>query len=229
MTDTNDLKTHDPHLAAQLARRQQTGDTMTDQNENNNGNQPQAPLPEAPASMTAKVIDRNGFDVLLTVRDYSMQALFKKWNKFSNQLVELGYAPTNAPRQATPPQAPPEQTPADIEREINPERAAASQQPQEAAAPAPAAGGHDAIIAERLIGSVSKGKVYWKIIGGKYQEHGISIWPEVLQPALVEGLIPGLQGDLDPRCEYSLSGWVAHYSLNKNNNPAKVTMFTQTA
>lgn len=196
---------------------------MTNQNGNTNGNAPQPPLPEAPASMTAKVIDRNGFDVLLTVRDYSMKELFSKWNKFSNQLVKLGYAPTNAPRQAAPPQAPPEQTPADIEREINPERAAASQQPA-----APAAGGQS-IAAERLVGSVSDGKPYWKVKGDRFQDYGINVWPEVLQPALVNGLIPGLEGELNPMVEYSMSGWVAHYSLKDNGKPAKVTGFTRAA
>ena len=192
---------------------------MTDKNDTNgNGNQP--PLPEAPASITTKVYDSNGFEVRLTVRDYSMSDLLKKWIKFSEYLMDNGYTPTNAPRPAAPPQAPPEPTPADIEAQANPERVAASQ-PQQAAAVPPAAGGQS-FMAEKLVASMTDGKTYWKIKGGIYQRYGVTVWPEVLQAAQQAGLYLS-DGELNPAQEYPLGGWIAHFVINEKGQPQKVT------
>lgn len=229
MTDWEELKQNDPRLAERLARRQKQGDTMTDQNGNTNGTPPQPPLPEAPASINAKVIDPNGFDVMLTVRDHSMRELFKKWKLFSDQLIKQGFRPTNAPRPAAPPQAPPEPTPAEVEARANPERVAASQpqQPQAQAGP-PVAGGQS-FAAEKLTASMNEGKTYWKVKGGRFLKFGVTIWPETLQAAQQAGLILSGDGELNPALAYDLSGWVAHYSLTDEGKPQKVTMLAWAA
>ncbi len=84
-------------------------------------------------------------------------------------------------------------------------------------------------MAERLVGSVSDGKPYWKVKGEQFQEYGINVWPEVLNPALIAGLVLGVEGELNPMTEYPVSGWIAHYSLNQKGKPAKVSGFTRAA
>lgn len=71
--------------------------------------------------------------------------------------------------------------------------------------------------ADRLVGNRSKGKNYWRVKGGKYQQHGVMIWDEVLTAA---GFDPNT---LDVDAEYGLPGYVATYILNEYGNPAKVT------
>ena len=225
----SDLNTHDPHLAERLARwdREQQGDTMTDKNGNTNETPPQAPLPEAPASLNVKVVDPRGFDVMITLRDYTGKDLLVKWRGMSKYLLDNGYTPTNAPRPAAPPQAPPEPTPAEIEAELNPEMAAASQ-PQAAQAGPPVAGGQS-FMADKLTANTTGGSTYWKVRGGRFSKFGVTIWPEVLQAAQQVGLILGGQGEPDPALEYPLNGWIAYYSITDEGKPQKVTLLAQAA
>lgn len=77
--------------------------------------------------------------------------------------------------------------------------------------------------ASKLVANVNEGNVYWKVKGGKFSRHGVTIWPEVLEAA-------GFEPDnLDPTETYSLSGSTAHYVVNENGNPQKVIKLERAA
>ena len=69
--------------------------------------------------------------------------------------------------------------------------------------------------AERLVGSTTGDKVYWKVQGGKFSQYGVTIWPEVLEAA-------GFAADQDPTQEYNLEGYTAYYTLNDKQKPNKI-------
>ena len=73
------------------------------------------------------------------------------------------------------------------------------------AGPAVASGaGVQEFRAETLAASVEKGKTYWKVMGGRFTQFGLIVWPEVLAAA-------GFS-DLDPFQSYDLAGWVVRYT-----------------
>jgi len=175
-------------------------------------------LPEAPASITAKVYDANGFDLLVTVRNGNMAELIDNWGKFSDILIKRGYQPQGGYRPQVTPPPPAEPTPAEIEAEMNPALAAASAPPP----PQPTDNGlwfH----AETLAASMNEGKVYWKVKGGKFSKFGVNIWPETLDAAFKSGAMWDVDGELDPATIYNITGLVAHYTLNDKGQPQKVT------
>lgn len=90
------------------------------------------------------------------------------------------------------------------------------------AAPAPAGAlpvaqaqsGGLSFAAKTLVGSVTEGKTYWKVKGGKFEKYGVTVWPEVLEAA-------GLT-NLNPMQAYDLNGWTAHYSIKDGDKADKV-------
>ena len=70
--------------------------------------------------------------------------------------------------------------------------------------------------ARELIGNVNEGKAYWKIKGVPFTQHGVTIWPEVLEDA-------GFNLDeLNPMDGPRQISFIAHYIENDNGNPKKV-------
>jgi hypothetical protein len=75
--------------------------------------------------------------------------------------------------------------------------------------------------ADKLSVTVSEGKKYVKVKGGKFQQFGVSVWPEVLKAA-------GIDWDkLDPmKGEYQID-MIALYALNEKGKPSKVTQLSK--
>lgn len=72
---------------------------------------------------------------------------------------------------------------------------------------------------EILVASVTEGKVYWKVKGGRWSKYGVSIWPEVLEAASLT--------DLDPTQQYNLANFkTAVYINNDKGQPSKVLQLT---
>ena len=67
--------------------------------------------------------------------------------------------------------------------------------------------------ASSLAATITDGKTYWKVKGGRFGKWGVTIWPETLDAA-------GF-GALDPIRPYDLSGWTAEY-IEKEGKPDKV-------
>ena len=170
-------------------------------------------FPEAPASITAKVYDPNGFDCLVTVRGETMAKLAEQWKKFSAYMLSNGFEPQGNRRQMAPPPPPPEPTAGEIEAQLNPDMAKASQPPADGLW----------FEAETLIANVNNGKTYWKVQGGQFSKFGVTIWPEVIQAAVKSGVLWDIEGDLDPMQTYPINGVIAHYELNDKGKPNKVT------
>lgn len=73
--------------------------------------------------------------------------------------------------------------------------------------------GLEIIPADELIVDVKAGKPYYAIKGGRYTEHGVRIWKEVLQPT-------GLLDDLGNNYSLTLFNWKAQ--IEKQNGALKV-------
>lgn len=87
---------------------------------------------------------------------------------------------------------------------------------QSSTAPAADAAQVITFAAKNLIANMHKGKYYWKVTGGSYHLHGITIWPEILEEA---GINPD---ELDPLKPLDLAGYVATCEANEKGNPNKV-------
>lgn len=57
-----------------------------------------APLPEAPASASAKMISPQGIEWLLTVRDHTVNGLMGKIGVMEDHLLKTGWQPSEARR-----------------------------------------------------------------------------------------------------------------------------------
>ena len=64
-----------------------------------------------------------------------------------------------------------------------------------------------------LSATITDGKTYWKVKGGRFGKWGVTIWPEILDAAGFDAL--------DPGTPYNLSGWTAEY-VEKDGKPDKV-------
>lgn len=69
--------------------------------------------------------------------------------------------------------------------------------------------------ATELFANTSEGKVYWKVRCGRWQQYGVTVWPEVLEAA-------GLT-DLDPGNTYDLNGWDAKVLLVVSSKTGNLT------
>ena len=160
---------------------------------------------EAPASATIKMYSPAGFDVLLTIRDNDAKALLARLNTALAWLPEhgftpTGYKPTNGNQ---PPPAP----------------------SQPAGAPPPAvtqAAGSATFAAGSLVATVNEGKTYWKVRGGRWAKHGVTIWPEALATVGFDAAV------LDPMQVYDLNGYTAHVEM-EGDKPRKVTKLEKAA
>ena len=154
------------------------------------------PLPEAPASLNFRGITQNGWDVQFTLRDADEDALLTRFGSLINKLeanykvVPKGKQPNGNGSQNTPVPPPTGNAPPPTEDLF--------------------------FDAERLVGSTSGDKTYFKVQGGKFSKYGVTIWPEVLEAA---GFNPD---QLDPKTTYDLTGYTAYYSLKDNGKEDKV-------
>lgn len=87
-------------------------------------------------------------------------------------------------------------------------------------APGPTNGGTNGGSAQEFPGkllacTVTDGKAFWKVKGGRFERYGVAVYPEVLGPA-------GFK-NLDPLTTYDLNGWTAQYALKEDGKPSKVT------
>ena len=156
------------------------------------------PLPEAPASLNFRGITQKGWDVQFTLRDADEDALLERFGKLINKLEENYKVVPKGYRQPENGSLPPASVP--------PPASDPPTQPQE-----------DLFFeAERLVGSTSGDKTYWKVQGGKFSKFGVNIWPEILEAA---GFNPD---QLDPKTTYDLTGYTAYYSLKENGKEDKV-------
>ena len=159
------------------------------------------PLPEAPASVNFKGVTKGGFVCQWTLRDIDEAVLLDKQVKFMALLSEGGVQPYPATK---------------------PNGNGGSQNTISVPllmgdVPPPAQPQEDLFFdAERLVGSTSGDKTYFKVQGGKFSKFGVNIWPEILEAA---GFDPD---QLDPKTTYDLTGYTAYYSLKDNGKEDKV-------
>lgn len=163
------------------------------------------PLPEAPASATAKVVNpETQAEWLVTVREVNAgKLLIGGLPDVEKELLRQGYIAMDdyidqrrAERQnGTQARQPVQQTPG---------------------APPVQSNGTKTFAASELSISVNDGKPYFKIKGGKFTKYGVIIWPEVLEAAGYD------VNALDPMQTYNLNGWQAIYSTKEDGKPEKV-------
>jgi len=160
---------------------------------------------DAPASMNFFGITKAGWNVQFTLRDIDEDALMIRFARFVGILekYQVTPKPVGQQPQASLPQPSAPQTPANAPN--TPPTAAQAQASTES---------FDAAI---LCGSINGSKTYWKVKGGRFSKFGVAVWPEVLKSA-------GYDTDaLDPRQEYNIQGFVAHYITDEEGKATKVT------
>lgn len=171
-----------------------------------------------PAGFTWSVTIRAGMPE--AVENEAMRSIFRQIQHFEKgaaaagwlavadgrDTIQVGMKPRSEAPQAQPPQA-------------------GAQLPPQAGGGAPPQGTGEALTfkAEKLVATITDGKTYWKVKGGKFAQYGVSIWPEVIAAA-------GWDADaLKPTETYNLTGYVAHYALNDKGKPGKVTELVKAA
>jgi len=171
------------------------------------------PLPEAPASVNFRMVHTvTQTECLFTLRGHSEADLQERLQRRISSLVDSGWVAFDVyvdQRRA--------------EREVNGNSKAAQipppalpAGPAAAAPPLPQPTGELTFPAKALAGTVSGGKPYWKVKGGKFSQHGVSIWPEALAAA---GFDPD---QLNVMTVYNLEGYTATYIINDKGQPHKV-------
>ncbi len=150
------------------------------------------PLGEAPASMNWYGVTKGGWNVQFTLRDTDEYVLLTRFDDFIKKLDESYVTPKD---------------------KQNGNGSQPSELPNENVSQATPELHFDAI---ELVGESKGEKEYWKIKGGKYTVHGVTIWPEVLDAAGIPS------ENLDIKKTYKLDGYTAYYELNENGNPRKV-------
>lgn len=167
-------------------------------------------LPEAPASATFKTISKSGYHVQFTIRDWSENAMLERTAAFIKRLESGGFVPENGyghtPKAEVPITTASHDAPS------------SSELPMLLGSPAPQKAEELSFAADELVGSMDKGKVYWKVKGGKYAKYGVTIWPEALSES---GIDPA---KLDVSVPYDLRNQklTAHY-VESEGKPQKVT------
>lgn len=174
-----------------------------------------APLPEAPASVNFRMVHTmTQTECLFTLRGHSEADLQRRLERRISSLVDSGWVAFDAyvdQRRA--------------EREAgNNGKATHTPPPTLPAVPstaAPQPAGELTFQAKTLSTTVDSGKAYWKVKGGKFSQHGVSIWPEILEGA---GFDPD---QLDVMAVYNLEGYTATYVTNDKNQPHKVVRLSK--
>ena len=160
---------------------------------------------EAPRSVNFKGITSKGWDCMFTVRATDNEKLLADMKDLVERLEKMGVVPKGNGKPAPVPVPEWAKGPPDA--------------PPPVQAPALTDAHPDASYtfeAERLVGSTSGDKVYWKVQGGKFSKYGVTIWPEILEA------IDIAVDTLDPTSEYTLEGYTAYYVLNDKGQPDKV-------
>lgn len=75
-------------------------------------------------------------------------------------------------------------------------------------------------VTEKLDCTITKGKKYFKVKGGKYNKFGVTVWPEVLASVGIS------EAKLEAK-EYNMPGYTATYIVNADDQPVKVTKLVQ--
>lgn len=177
-----------------------------------------APLPEAPASVNFRMVHTiTQTECQFTLRGHNEADLQERLERRIGSLVDSGWVAFDAyvdqrraERETRQPQ-PPAQTPL-----TSPVSAALPP-----ALPAATGSGELSFPAKSLNCETKDGKAYWKVKGGKYSQHGVSIWPEALAES---GFDPD---QLNPMTVYNLDGYTAHYTTNDKGNPHKVVRLSK--
>lgn len=161
------------------------------------------PLPEAPASMTAKVVHADTqIEWLVTVREArAARLLISAMPMINEVLAEQGLIAMDIYIDS---------------RRVERQESKALPAPAGTTSPAKNQLPADALTfkAENLVKSTEGDKTYYKVKGGKFAQYGVTIWPEALAEA-------GF--DLDTLTGVTpLTGYMAHYILNDKGKPAKV-------
>lgn len=167
------------------------------------------PLPEAPVSMTAKVVHAaTQIEWLVTVREVqAARLLISAMPVINEALAEQGLIA--------------------FDSYVDSRRAERGQLSGTARElPAPASGGLApnsqpltaalTFEAKLLTATVNDGKAYWKVRGGRFEKFGVTVWPETLEKA---GFFVN---ELNVMESYNLSGWVATYTTKDGDKPDKV-------
>lgn len=192
--------------------------------------QKQQQLAESPFSLSFRMVDGYGNDVQITMREGVSAAIVKQVFEARREFVDLatghGWQPATVSKPASNPTNGHSAPKADPVAAGAPTGAWVPPPPTGPVAQNVAGGGFAsaaevAIDCDTLSGSVTDGKEYWKIKGGKWSKHGVTVWPEVLQAAGI-GTEPG-------GGPYSLKGWRAHVLLKPDGNPQKVARLERIA
>ena len=77
------------------------------------------------------------------------------------------------------------------------------------------AGGYEDMIGEKITVEVKDGKQFFKVHGGKWQKHGVRVWPEVLKAI-------GLDPSTIPATGRKLADRVCKVKMKPNGQPDKV-------
>jgi hypothetical protein len=167
---------------------------------------------EAPASLNFKVVTEKGYDVQFTLRDESEANLLKRFAALVLLLEEKHVRPPGSVFETV------------IKKIQNVTAQAALLEP-----PDPWQGdlpalsdvkiGDDEFQADKLVGAMLDGKVYWKVKGGRFSKFGVTIWPEALKES---GIDPS---KLSVEKEYPIKDMTAHY-VNKEGKPEKVVLLS---
>lgn len=159
---------------------------------------------EAPLSATARLVDRNGVEWLITVRagadGKAFVAFLDVLGAAGSHALAHGFGLTGA-RPVPPPTPAPAVAPAPA---ATPAAAAPASPPpaaHTAAQPAHPANGEQTYACTELAATITNGRTLWRVKGGSFGQYGVTVWPEVLEAA-------GLT-DLEPEKAYDLQGWQA--------------------
>ena len=169
-------------------------------------------LPEAPASLNFTGISSKGWRIQFTLRGDDEIKLLDRFAAFVKLLEEYHVTPNG---HAEPSHVISQRQTADVNAtpEAEEHTEGAPELPKAKAQIATAV--EEYFEAETLEGSMNKGKVYWKVKGGKFSKYGVTIWPEVLKEAGIN------TEELDPAQIYNMSG-KAYYTLTDDGKPQKV-------
>jgi hypothetical protein len=163
-----------------------------------NGNQ-NPPLPEAPASATAKVVNpATQMEWLVTTRAHTLGEVLERMPVIEKWMIDHGYVSFDAYVD---------------QRRVERGETKSPTQSRPTAQPS----SELTFAADTLAASILDGKVYWKVKGGKFAKFGVMVWPEVLEAA---GFFVG---DLDPMQTYPMKPYIASYiTKDGSDKPDKV-------
>lgn len=186
-------------------------------------------MPESPCLAFTRINTPAGFTWSVTIRagmpeaveNEAMRSIFRQIQHFEKGAQAAGWLAIAdgrdtvigglKPRNNEPPQAPQAGAPAQLPPQAG------------SVAPPQASGEGLTFKAEKLVATITDGKTYWKVKGGKFAQYGVTIWPEVIAAA-------GWDVDaLKPTESYNLTGYVASYALNEKGKPSKVTELVKAA